>query len=327
MAKSRNTPAGGIALSPYKSLELEKPAEYQLEGLEIGVTSSCNFRCNYCCAYKRNDGESLAAPEIIRLLEELPDLKRVRLSGGEVTMQYADTLAVVAYCGSRGIQTQLNTNGSLLTPKRIGELEKAGLNAIHISFNYLTAESFAAYYQLPLRFYDRIQDNIRACSETGFHTVLETLLFKGTMNSLNEIHDRVYELGARIHEIQNSIVMPHTGWQGILEERELKEAIHGLIARRREGMSLFFTCIDRFAERLDFKEGPHVHLTHCIEGKTQLHLHGNGDIIISELCHPVVIGNVYRDLSLRTVYQNRPKPLSDFLNKLPCPAYDSLYSE
>lgn len=309
----------------YKSLELEKPQTYHLEGLEIGVTSNCNFRCNYCCAYQRNDNQSLESKEIIRILEELPDLKRVRLSGGEVTLKYDDTLAVVEYCGSRGIQTQLNTNGSLLNPRRIEELEKAGLTTIHISFNYLTAESFAAYYQLPLRTYDRIQDNIRTCSQARFHTVLESLLFTETLPMLNDVHDRVYELGARIHEIQNSIVMPHTGWEGVLKEQEIKEAVDKLIAHRREGMSLYFTCIDRFADKLDFKEQPNVHLTHCIEGKTQLHLHGNGDVIISELCHPVVIGNIYKGLSLKDVYENMPKPLSRFLNELPCPAYDVLY--
>ncbi|MDF2938296.1 MAG: Fe-S oxidoreductase, partial [Paenibacillaceae bacterium] len=74
----------------YKSLELVKPERYKLEGLEVGLTSSCNFKCDYCCAYQRNDGESLDGREVIRVLEELPGLKRVRLSGGEVTMKYRD---------------------------------------------------------------------------------------------------------------------------------------------------------------------------------------------------------------------------------------------
>lgn len=59
----------------YKSLELVKPQTWELEGLEIGVTSNCNFRCDYCCAYKRNDGQGLEGKEIIRILEELPSLK------------------------------------------------------------------------------------------------------------------------------------------------------------------------------------------------------------------------------------------------------------
>lgn len=86
----------------YKSLELDKPLTYELEGLEVGVTSNCNFRCDYCCAYKRNDGQSINGKEVIRILEELPGLKRVRLSGGEVTLKFQDCVEIVSYCSSRG---------------------------------------------------------------------------------------------------------------------------------------------------------------------------------------------------------------------------------
>jgi MoaA/NifB/PqqE/SkfB family radical SAM enzyme len=304
----------------YKSLELNKPVHYELEGLEVGLTSSCNFKCDYCCAYRRNDGQSLDAKEIIRILEDIPTLRRVRLSGGEVTMKFQDCVEVVAYCASRGIQTQLNSNGSLLNESRVLELADAGLTTIHISFNFTVAEKFSNYYNIPPAVYNKILDNIRTFTSTKVDTVLETLLFAETQDHLREISAMAYDLGVRTHEIQNGIIMDHTGWNAIPAREQLQKAVNELIAAKKEDAVLYFTCMDRFAEELGFREQEGVYFPHCIEGKTQLHLHGNGDILISELCHPVIIGNIYNGTSLKDIFKNMPEPLRDYLDKEPCPA-------
>lgn len=311
----------------YKALELDKPLTYELEGLEIGVTSNCNFRCDYCCAYNRNDGQSIKAKEVIRILDELPGLKRVRLSGGEVTLKFDDCVEIVTYCASRGIQTQLNSNGSLLNAERIGQLVSAGLTTIHISFNFTTAEAFSKYYNIHPSIYEKIRENITLFAATSVDTVLETLLFSETQDNMKEISDHVYAMGVRTHEIQNSIIMDHTGWKSIAAREQLKNAVSELIARKKEDTILYFTCMDRFMDALGFEEQPGVYFPHCIEGKKQLHLHGNGDILISELCHPVIIGNIYQGTSLKDLFNNMPAPLAQFLDKQPCPALDALFPQ
>lgn len=309
----------------YKSLELEKPLVYELEGLEIGITSNCNFRCDYCCAYQRNDGNSIGAKEIIPLLEQLPSLKRVRLSGGEVTLKYEDCVEVVSYCAERGIQTQLNSNGSLLSERGIQRLVDAGLTTIHISFNFTTADAFSRYYSIHPSVYQKIRNNITMFASTAVDTVLETLLFNETEHHMKEIHDHVYEMGVRTHEIQNSIMMNHSGWKAIAARETLKQAVNDLISHKKEDMTLYFTCMDRFMTELGFQERPGVYFPHCIEGKKQLHLHGNGDILISELCHPVIIGNIHKGTSLRDIYLEMPAALKQFLDQEPCPAREALF--
>ncbi|MEK4349796.1 radical SAM protein [Paenibacillus sp. FSL R5-0475] len=311
----------------YKALELDKPLTYELEGLEIGVTSNCNFRCDYCCAYNRNDGQSIKAKEVIRILEELPGLKRVRLSGGEVTLKFDDCVEIVTYCSSRRIQTQLNSNGSLLNAERIDQLVAAGLTTIHISFNFTTADAFSRYYNIHPSIYEKIRENITMFAATSVDTVLETLLFSETQDNMKEISGHVYAMGVRTHEIQNSIIMDHTGWKSIAAREQLKNAVSELIAMKKEDTTLYFTCMDRFMDALGFEEQPGVYFPHCIEGKKQLHLHGNGDILISELCHPVIIGNIYQGTSLKDLYSNMPAPLAQFLDKLPCPALDALFPQ
>ncbi|MNW37106.1 hypothetical protein D3C74_141390 [compost metagenome] len=78
-------------------------------------------------------------------------------------------------------------------------------------------------------------------------------------------------------------------------------------------------------EELGFKEEEDVRFAHCIEGKTQLHLHGNGDILISELCYPVIIGNIYHGTSLAHIYEQMPAALKKFLEEEPCPAREALF--
>jgi MoaA/NifB/PqqE/SkfB family radical SAM enzyme len=84
--------------------------------------------------------------------------------------------------------------------------------------------------------------------------------------------------------------------------------------------------MDRFAEQLNLREQPGVYFSNCVDGTKQLHLHGNGDILICELCHPVVIGNIYSGTSLKDIYKQQPAALTDFLEKRPCPAYDALFA-
>ncbi|MGG6313698.1 radical SAM protein [Paenibacillus macerans] len=314
-------------MKKYKFLELEKPVAYQLEALEVGVTSSCNFKCDYCCAYERNDGNSISGKEVIRILEEIGTIRRVRLSGGEVTLKFQDCLEIVGYCAAHGIETQLNSNASLLTPARIEQLAQAGLTTIHISFNFTDAASFSHYYGMPESLYGKIRENIAYCAATSIDTVLETLLFEETEHHLREIGDHVYQLGVRTHEIQNSIQMEHSGWKAIAAREQLKTAVRELIEAKREDSTIYFTCMDRFAAELGFADQPGVYFSHCIEGKKQLHLHGNGDILISELCYPVIIGNIYEGTSLKEIYAQMPAELKHFLEMEPCPALEALFPQ
>ncbi|MDU4696695.1 MAG: radical SAM protein [Paenibacillus sp.] len=312
-------------LNPYKFLELENPLDYRLEALEVGVTSNCNFKCDYCCAYERNDGNSIRGEEVVRLLKEAATIRRVRLSGGEVTLKFQDCLKIVEYCAMNGIETQLNSNASLLTPARIDQLADVGLTTLHISFNFTDADRFSRYYGMPESVYAKIRNNIAYSATTPIDTVLETLLFAETEHDLPEIAEHVYQLGVRTHEIQNSIQMPHSGWKAIAARDQLKRAVQQLIDAKREDSTLYFTCMDRFAEELGFTDQPGVYFSRCIEGKKQLHLHGNGDILISELCYPVVIGNVYQGTSLKELFHQMPPALKHFLDTEPCPARNALF--
>ncbi|MNI99202.1 hypothetical protein D3C73_1582210 [compost metagenome] len=50
-------------------------------------------------------------------------------------------------------------------------------------------------------------------------------------------------------------------------------------------------------------------------------------MLISELCHPVIIGNIYKGTVLKDIFTNMPAPLKDYLDKEPCPALKAIFPE
>src|SRR5437763_11123636 len=103
----------------FKAIEVEASDQIQLRSVELAITSRCNFRCSYCGAFDLNERQVLTGDAAIDIISDLPDLQRVKLSGGEVLLRFDDCLKVVEYCAWRGIEAQINTIGSLLDREKV----------------------------------------------------------------------------------------------------------------------------------------------------------------------------------------------------------------
>ncbi|MCX7746867.1 MAG: radical SAM protein [Clostridia bacterium] len=307
----------------FKNVELSENTEFRLESLEVGLTSKCNFKCEYCCAYMKDDSEVLRGDRVIDIIKELKYLNRVKLSGGEVLMYFDDCLKVVDFCTSREIHSQINSNGSLLNKEKIYELKNAGLKTLHISLNFTNAKDFSRFYKVDETVFDRIIDNIKTSVQSGLDTVVETIIFSETENNMKEVCNFVYDLGVRKMEIQYGVPTIHSGWNKITFEDKLSEVIEGIIKNKKDDTQMFFSCIDithyhEFNSRIDELNQKGVYFPKCIEGKKQLHLHSNGDVLICELGYPVVIGNIFSGTSLDGIFKSMPEELIRFLNDHNC---------
>lgn len=303
----------------FKSIELGPRPDFTLTSLEVGLSSNCNFRCKYCCAYHPNDKKVMPAERVIEILKGGPNLRRVKLSGGEVLIYLNECVKVVEYCTSRGIQTQINTNGSLLDANAIKLLEGAGLGCLHFSFNYTDAREFSDYYGQTPRVFERVQSNIRLAARSAIDTVAETIIFKRTEHTLPDVHRHLYGLGVRKHEIQNAVPIAQTGWEDILPRSQVEAVIENLLENRQPEMKLYFSCVDigptgPFRQKvMQYVAQGNVYFPACIEGRNQLHLHSNGDVLICELGYPTVIGNVNDGTRLDDLLRNKPPALVEFL--------------
>ncbi len=314
---------GGTQRDPsFKHLETGHATGYALRSVEIGVTSRCNFRCDYCCAYDLNEKRTLDAAEVIESLSALSDLERVKLSGGEVLLEFDTCRDIVQWCASQGLHTQINTNGTLLDQQRILELERAGLNILHVSLNHVDVDGHSAFYRVGPKFFDKIVQTLRAAAGCRrLEAVAETILFSETVDRIAEVHRFVASLGVRKHEIQAEIPSIHSGYGSVLGAERVAGGIRALLEARVDGVELFFSCLSAYFgddsphwSVFDGHIGPgRVSVARCIEGKSQLHVHSDGSVLICELGWPEPIGNVF-ETSLANIFRSPPEPLRAFLD-------------
>jgi MoaA/NifB/PqqE/SkfB family radical SAM enzyme len=95
----------------------------------------CNIDCGYCNEYDKVS-KPVPTPEMLARIDKLADLGTsvIAFSGGE-PMLHPDLDTLIAHIRSRGRIAGLITNGYLLSPKRIHELNAAGLDYLQISID------------------------------------------------------------------------------------------------------------------------------------------------------------------------------------------------
>jgi len=306
----------------FKSLEVDRVTGGSLRAIEIGVTSRCNFRCDYCGAYDLTERKILSVDDVAQVIDTLPDLERVKLSGGEVLLEFDICEGIIAYCTSKGIQTQINSNGTVLNEEKFARLEAAGLDVLHFSLNHTDAASHAAFYRVTEKMFPKIVQAISRCvASPTIDTVVETILFDETRARMGEVHRFAADLGVTKHEVQMEIPSVHQGYANTMDQEAVLEAITATIESRDPRTTIYFSCLSAyFNPRSDtwkrlqlLLRDPGVIYASCIEGKAQLHLHSNGDVMICELGNPDVIGNVFETDMIR-MYEDSPK-LREFVQK------------
>lgn len=310
-----------------KQLEIQKMENIICcKSIEIALNAKCNLNCKYCGAYHQKDiykNRRLTVEEIISVLDEISTLERVKLSGGEVTLDFLDCLKLASYCKKRGLFYQINTNGTLLTHEKIIQLKEAGLSALHISLNFLDQNSYSNYYNVNKKLFDIIISNIQYAS-MNVECVVETLLFDQTINNLVELHKFIYSLGATGHEIQYGINQNH--WNNMIEQNKVEEAIFRLCLEKAPEILLYFSCfefpdsckaLDRFEMYINRDD---IFFTNCIEGRLEFHLSDNGDVVGCELIGIDKIGNVFDPFNINDIKElpcEKRKRLLEICNHCP----------
>jgi MoaA/NifB/PqqE/SkfB family radical SAM enzyme len=102
------------------------------------VTDRCNLDCAYCTEYD-NSRPHPSLDDLKKWIQKIRELgtMRIALVGGE-PLVHPDIVEIVRYCRELGFATSLTTNGFLLTPKLVEELEDAGLQVMQISVDRMT---------------------------------------------------------------------------------------------------------------------------------------------------------------------------------------------
>ncbi len=102
---------------------------------QIIPTRRCNLTCGYCNEYDRVS-DPVPLQEMLNRVDHLASLgtAMITLSGGEPLL-HPDLDKIIARIRSRGAIATLISNGYLMTPERIRELNRAGLDYLQISID------------------------------------------------------------------------------------------------------------------------------------------------------------------------------------------------
>ena len=112
-------------------------------GLTVCPTLACNFRCGYCFEHSQDDGATMSADTVDRLLEfigSFEDLSRVSLAwyGGEPTLAWdvvGEVTRRIREAGFDDLSAGLVTNGYLLDREKIAGLDELGIVSLQITLD------------------------------------------------------------------------------------------------------------------------------------------------------------------------------------------------
>jgi len=160
------------------------------------ITDICNLTCEYC--WQRNDGSTpnssteLSLDEWIKIVDHLPRLSFVGLTGGEATV-FKDLNELVEHI-KKSHSATINTNGMLLDEKRLEVFVENELDNISISI-----DGFAEHFDRAREhsgLFDKIVRNIKKLNEikkefkkTKPTLTIKTVLLDECVDELEEFYE------------------------------------------------------------------------------------------------------------------------------------------
>jgi MoaA/NifB/PqqE/SkfB family radical SAM enzyme len=152
----------------------------------------CNIDCDYCNEYDKVS-PPVATEVMTRRIDRLAELGTsvVAFSGGE-PMLHPDLDALIGHIRRRGMMAGLITNGYFLVPKRIEQLNAAGLDFLQISIDNIEPDEVS---KKSLRLLDRKLQHLK--DHATFDVNINSVLGGGIKNpeDARTINNRARQLG------------------------------------------------------------------------------------------------------------------------------------
>ncbi|MFX1534953.1 MAG: radical SAM protein [Promethearchaeota archaeon] len=175
-----------------------------IDCVHLGVTGSCNFHCEYCCAAEEQclDYQEFTIPEfeqfVIPALQELRP-NAVVLEGGEPLYKWDRLLKTIEIIKDNvdSVEAfQLLTNGSLLTEKRLKkllEMTERSLDVI-ISFDTYNKEKDVRNPNA----HHAVKNAIELCKQYEVLSVISAVVTKQNFNDLENLLEKYKNTGILI---------------------------------------------------------------------------------------------------------------------------------
>jgi MoaA/NifB/PqqE/SkfB family radical SAM enzyme len=214
--------------------------------VQIIPIRKCNIDCGYCNEYDKVS-PPIPADTLRKRIDKLAELGTsvVAFSGGE-PMLHPDLDDLIRHIRRHGMMAGLITNGYFLVPKRIEELNDAGLDFLQISIDNVEPDEVS---KKSLRVLDKKLQHLR--DHAAFDVNINSVLGGGIKNpeDARTINQRARTLG-----FSTSIGIIHDG-EGLLKplgpkERQVYDEVSAAISGPWQVFKNLYSGITNFQEKL-----------------------------------------------------------------------------
>ncbi len=177
-------------------------------------TNNCNLKCSHCYHNYENSDSSqknnlMDFNEIKNMIDDLEDLTqkwnfspRFQISGGEPLMR-KDLMEILDYTSSLGMETNILTNGTLISKNKAKELSQRGVKRIQISIdgkkethNKIRGRDYA---------YEKSLKGISNCNNEGILVNVSMTLMQSNKKDLEDVVISALDAGAGIVGFQSYV--------------------------------------------------------------------------------------------------------------------------
>ena len=131
----------------------------KITSLIIEPTNTCNLRCTFCFVTEgmTREGGFMDLDLFKKIIDDCPDLEHLCMHNWGEPLLHKDIFKMIEYAKNKGVNyVVMNTNGTLLTDKMIGQIVDSKLDIIRFSIDG-SAETFKRVRGVELK---KIEQNI-----------------------------------------------------------------------------------------------------------------------------------------------------------------------
>ena len=162
--------------------------------------AGCNLRCSFCSQdtwrepHRRGVTTWLASLRH-NILDLLPHLRLLIVTGGEPLMSHSAVRELLEWCQDHGTESGIFTNCTLMSAKRATELSTLGLGWVRTTLNGHRADIHEESY--PHRSFDRTVAGIEHAQAAGIPVKVRSTVTASNQHHLAELATFIASLGVR----------------------------------------------------------------------------------------------------------------------------------
>lgn len=289
--------------------------ENKLRYILLEVTDKCNFRCRHCRVYGWDEIQNpLTTKEIYSLIDQAKEMgvETITFTGGEPLLR-EDIISLIAYATSKGINSKLQTNSSLLTEKIADELKKAGLKIYGTGIDGSTEEIHSSLRQSPNSL-QKVKDAIKIAKSKGFEIHTETTITKLNHKDISRIIQLAEDVGVDYFFVRSIVLAGCAQDELIINKDEYKkvlEVVHEEKYKRKKihvtSQDPLFHLLDKeLMKKLEEKYGDIYSgkfYGGCVAGLNTVNVKSDGEVRICSFL-PLALGNLRKN-NLKKIWADK----------------------